>query len=203
MIKYAILVRHGESYSNTLNIVSDDLNNYPLTERGREQAKNTAEELRKINIDAIYSSPVRRARETAEIISRRLNVDFFTDIRLREIGFGRFNGERLENVPEFTYESEEIEKWESIEERMLSIINEKDGNVVLVSHAFPIRVIIAHFLSLDENESYGIFINYATISVVDVGNGEVISIGSPVVTEKMRLRMNRDGKLAGEKYAQE
>jgi len=186
MIKIAILVRHGESYSNTLNIVSDDLDKYPLTDKGIIQVNKAAEELRKIRIDSILSSPIRRARETAEIISKSLGNGYAIDERLREIGFGKLNGQPLENVPDFTYLSPEIEPWERIEKRMLSVIEEYEGNVLLISHAFPIRVLIAHFLSLGENESYGIFIKYATISMINVKNGKVIAIGSPVVTEDMR-----------------
>jgi probable phosphoglycerate mutase len=191
MIKFAILVRHGESFSNTLNIVSEDIDKYPLTENGIKQAKFTGEQLKKIKIDSIYSSPIRRARETAEIISSILNMDFSTDIRLKEIGFGKYNGERIENVPDFTYESEEIEPWDKIEKRMLSILNDYNGTVLLVSHAFPIRVLVAHFLSLGENESYGILINYATITLIDNINKNVVAIGSPVMTKRMEETLKK------------
>ncbi len=185
MMNLAILVRHGESYSNRLNIVSQDVDKYPLTERGREQARRAAVEIKKLHIDHIYSSPILRARETAEIISRELDMEIEFDQRLREMEFGSFNGMDLEHVPDFTYESREIEPWRSIEERMLSIVKEKEGNCLLISHAFPIRVLLAHFLSLGEDESYGIFINYATISMVDTLRGKVIAMGSPRVTERM------------------
>ncbi|MEL9998886.1 MAG: histidine phosphatase family protein [Thermoplasmata archaeon] len=185
MMDLAILVRHGESYTNKINIVSEDVEKYSLTELGIKQANNVAKELKKIGIEHIYSSPIRRARETAGIISNELKMDVELDYRLKEIGFGKFNGKKLEDVPDFTYQSNEIEPWENIEKRMLSIIEEKEGKCLLVSHAFPIRVIIAHYLSLGEDESFGIFINYATISMIDVKKGKVIAIGSPKVTKYM------------------
>ncbi|MGC8565899.1 MAG: histidine phosphatase family protein [Thermoplasmata archaeon] len=193
MIKFAILVRHGESLSNALNIVSSDLDKYPLTDKGKNQALRAGNELKKLNIDAILSSPIMRARETAQIISSILNVPYKTDDRLMEIGFGKFNNGPFQNTPKFTYESKEIEPWESIEKRMLSILSDYSGNVVLASHAFPIRVLIAHFLRLGENESFGISISNAGISAVDVPNSNVLAIGSPVVTENMISKIN--GKI--------
>ncbi len=190
MIKFAILIRHGESVSNTLNIVSGDLDKYPLTDKGKNQAIRAGNELKKLNIDAIVSSPILRVRETAQIISSILNVLYKTDERLMEIGFGKFNNGPFQNTPKFTYESSEIEPWGSIERRMLSIMNDYSGNVVLASHAFPIRVLVAHFLKLGENESFGISIANAGLSVINVPKGNVLAIGSPVVTENLINQIN-------------
>lgn len=190
MIRFAILVRHGESFTNTMNIVSDDLDKYPLTEKGRNQAKNAGNEIRKIAIDFIISSPILRARETAEIISSITGKEIVIDNRLREIGLGKFNNTPFQTAPKFTYVSEEMEKWENIERRMLSVIDDYSGNAVLVSHAFPIRVLVAHFLNLEENESFGISLGNASISIVDVLRKNVLAIGSPVITENLRNKIS-------------
>lgn len=189
MIRYAILVRHGESSNNTMNIVSNDIEGFPLTEKGKNQARFVASEIVKVPIDVIISSPILRARETAEIISSVVKRKIVVDNRLKEIGLGKFNNTPFPTVPKFTYISEEMEKWESIRERMISVLNDYNGNAVLVSHAFPIRVFIANFLDLGENESYGISIGNASISVVDVFERKVIAIGSPVITENIKNRM--------------
>ncbi len=55
-----------------------------LTERGRAQADAIAESLEASKVDAIYASPLRRARETAEPIAERLGLTIFTDERLEE-----------------------------------------------------------------------------------------------------------------------
>jgi broad specificity phosphatase PhoE len=60
-----ILVRHGESVNNARHIVAGDS---PLTDKGREQARATKAELAGFKFDSAYSSDLRRAVETAEII---------------------------------------------------------------------------------------------------------------------------------------
>lgn len=88
------LVRHGEAENNVNFIMNSlpEIKRYPLTERGREQALETAQFLATINADVLFSSPILRAKETAHIIAQAtgLNVEF--DERLHETGLGTFNG---------------------------------------------------------------------------------------------------------------
>ncbi|MGC8609643.1 MAG: histidine phosphatase family protein, partial [Thermoplasmata archaeon] len=81
-----IFVRHGESESNIYGIISDDYNRFPLTERGREQAKWTSEQLRSLRFDGIISSPILRAYQTAMIIGEALGMDPIIDERAKESG---------------------------------------------------------------------------------------------------------------------
>ncbi len=64
-----VLVRHGESTANAGGIWQGHLD-FPLSERGREQARSTGEALSGENISGVYASPLARARETAVLISR-------------------------------------------------------------------------------------------------------------------------------------
>jgi len=186
MCRLAFLVRHGESTLNTMGLVSNDLDGYPLTENGKEQALRLAEELRKIHIDSIITSPMLRARQTAQIISSGLGIQARLDPRLAEIGFGKFNNGPFTSVPKMTYESHELEQWKDVEKRVIQAIYDYQGNVVFVSHMFPIRVAIAHFLGLDEEESLGIYsFANASISVIDVKNNSVLAVGSPRVSENL------------------
>lgn len=93
-----IFVRHGESEKNVLGIESNDLEKYPLTEKGREMAKEIAKKLKDEKIDRIISSPVLRARETAEIISKKLDVKNETDEAITEYDFGQWNGMSFEKI---------------------------------------------------------------------------------------------------------
>lgn len=67
------LVRHGESAGNVNPGLrrSDDP---PLTDRGRDQAARAAAALARIGLEAVYSSPLRRARETAEVVNGSITV---------------------------------------------------------------------------------------------------------------------------------
>ena len=84
----AYLVRHGEtelsvgkSYSGRQEI--------PLTEHGREQARECGERLRDAGVEAIYSSPLSRAVDTAEAIAEVTGVPVKVDERLTEVDYGR------------------------------------------------------------------------------------------------------------------
>ena len=85
-----------------------------------------------------------------------------------------------------TYESPELEQWGEVKERVIQAIYDYQGNVVFVSHMFPIRVAVAHFLGLDEDESLGIYsFANASISVIDVKNNRVLAMGSPRVSDRL------------------
>ncbi|MBR2354095.1 MAG: histidine phosphatase family protein [Clostridia bacterium] len=87
-----ILVRHGQSEANAKSIGAGQMN-YPLTELGHRQAALTAEYLLKHEkIDAIYSSDLCRAYDTALPLADKLGLSIQTDTDLREINSGLFAG---------------------------------------------------------------------------------------------------------------
>ncbi|MEM3313203.1 MAG: histidine phosphatase family protein [Thermoplasmatales archaeon] len=59
-MKKVILVRHGESFANVNNIISEELDKYPLTQRGVEQTLFTGEQLKDLKFNGILYSPVLR-----------------------------------------------------------------------------------------------------------------------------------------------
>jgi len=81
-------VRHGESQANLQHVISNRESPFGLTEFGKEQANTLAENLKDIPITAIYSSPVLRARETAEILSQSLHLPYQVTEALREYDCG-------------------------------------------------------------------------------------------------------------------
>lgn len=95
-----IFVRHGQSQANADNVVNSG--EAPLTQQGIEQAGETAENLRDLGIEVIICSPLRRARQTAEIIATHLGFER-SSIRivdeLRERSFGQLEGMPLDRDP--------------------------------------------------------------------------------------------------------
>ena len=81
-------VRHGESEANIQHVISNRESPFGLTPRGRGQAKALAENLKDIPITAVYSSPVLRARETAEILSQSFHLPSQVTEALREYDCG-------------------------------------------------------------------------------------------------------------------
>jgi len=81
-------VRHGESDANIRHVISNRESPFGLTELGMQQAKTLAIRLRDIPLTAIYSSPVLRARETAEILSQAFGLPYQITEALREYDCG-------------------------------------------------------------------------------------------------------------------
>ncbi|MBP5248698.1 MAG: histidine phosphatase family protein [Lachnospiraceae bacterium] len=64
----------------------------PLNDEGRAMARAAAEEYRDLRLDVCYCSPLKRARETAEILLKGRDVPIIPDDRLMEMGFGEYEG---------------------------------------------------------------------------------------------------------------
>ncbi|MEK9151676.1 MAG: histidine phosphatase family protein [Patescibacteria group bacterium] len=90
------LVRHGEAENNVRSILNSlpEIKTYPLTKRGMEQISKTAKFLATVDAAALFSSPIERTKETAEIIADATGLLVEFDERLREAGMGIFNGRK-------------------------------------------------------------------------------------------------------------
>jgi Fructose-2,6-bisphosphatase len=81
-------VRHGESEANIQRVISNRKSRFELTLHGRGQANALAQNLKDIPITVIYSSPVLRATETAEILSQAFHLSYQVTEALREYDCG-------------------------------------------------------------------------------------------------------------------
>jgi broad specificity phosphatase PhoE len=94
-----LLIRHGRSVWNAQGRIQGRADP-PLDELGREQARRLAERLRAEAVVALYTSPLRRARETADIIGWALDLPVVPDERLQEYDVGDVTGLTWEQVVE-------------------------------------------------------------------------------------------------------
>ncbi len=123
----------------------------PLNERGREEAHALAESLVSHGIEAIYSSDLVRARETAEIVAARLGLPVTLDARLREVDVGEWSGlttpeieqaypdameRRREGMTGWTKGEEMEAMGRRVVEALLAI---EDGRALVVTHGGPLR----------------------------------------------------------------
>src|SRR5919204_5528893 len=92
-----LLVRHGETDWNVQQRWQGH-QDPPLNALGREQARALAEALAGEGIDAVYTSDLRRARETAEIVAARLGVEVRPLPDLREIDVGTWSGLTMDEI---------------------------------------------------------------------------------------------------------
>jgi broad specificity phosphatase PhoE len=82
------LVRHGENQANLTKELSCRVVDYPLTPKGILQAQQTAEYFTQQEVWAVYASPLKRARQTAEIIAGRLGLQVEVREAFRELDVG-------------------------------------------------------------------------------------------------------------------
>lgn len=96
------VVRHGQTDWNIQGKIQGSTD-IELNQIGINQASQTAELLKDIDFNAIYSSPLKRTFSTAELINKYHNVNIITDTRLVERGFGDFEGSKnvLYNIEEY------------------------------------------------------------------------------------------------------
>lgn len=92
LLTKVVLLRHGESVKNIKNVMDASDDAFALTEKGIEEARSAATKLVGQSVDVIYSSPTRRARETAEIIAKELGLTFEIIEGLREVNSGVWEG---------------------------------------------------------------------------------------------------------------
>ncbi|MCR4330649.1 MAG: class I tRNA ligase family protein, partial [Patescibacteria group bacterium] len=173
-----ILARHGESEKNVKDIFDHSLNTYGLTKKGEKEAKELGSELKHASVDYVYSSEVRRARQTAEIIGKKLGVPVSMAKDLNEMDNGEWDGKRRDDEriregreaylalsPEAQYKAprgDTGESWEEVEartERFMREILEKHAGktVVLVTHAGLIGYALRTLNTLSFQETVEIF----------------------------------------------
>jgi len=87
-----VLARHGETDDNREPIRVQGFRDTPLNDNGRAQAARLAERVAGQGFRSLWSSDLSRARETAEIVGRRIDLTPSLDARLREANRGRWEG---------------------------------------------------------------------------------------------------------------
>ncbi|MBA3383527.1 MAG: histidine phosphatase family protein [Actinobacteria bacterium] len=158
-----ILVRHGETDWNAQHRWQGH-SDTELNDAGREQARRLAEGLGRV--DALYSSDLSRARETAEILAGTIGVEVRFDQRLRERGFGAWEGLTTEEI-ESSFPDEQrrwragigagahnAEPFEAFAARVGSFVEEigqrhVGEEVLVVAHGGTIRVVHALAAGID------------------------------------------------------
>ena len=91
------LARHGETDANAEGRVQGSLDP-PLNERGREQARELAERAAELELRALYSSQLARARETAAIVGERIALEPVVDERFAESRRGEWEGRLIADI---------------------------------------------------------------------------------------------------------
>ncbi|MDB5264900.1 MAG: isoleucyl-tRNA synthetase, isoleucyl-tRNA synthetase [Parcubacteria group bacterium] len=164
-----LVMRHGEAEHNIKNVLSCcDFDKYGLTEAGKEQARASAENLKGKGITLVYSSPFRRAKETAEITAEVLGLpknSIVVDERLGELNFGELDEQPFAKLVEYrngklsAYDQKLPggESYFDAKNRFASFAYEvdaanKDAKILVVSHGVAQESFLAFTKGNDKKE---------------------------------------------------
>ena len=180
------IVRHGKTALNSARVMQGRID-CPLNEEGRKQAEEAARSLREngVTFSFIFSSPLTRAVQTAEIIAG--SKEMTTDERLLEMDYGPYEGSDLTNLsPElkrffgdFVNEPapEGMEPLESVTARMGSFLeglraSAPDGNVLIVTHAIAMKGALEYLDPESRGSWWSRYVGNCDIFAFDITNGE-------------------------------
>ncbi|GAA1094358.1 histidine phosphatase family protein [Tsukamurella spumae] len=178
-----ILLRHGQTPASVGRLYSGR-GNPSLTELGHEQARSAADLLRDTHIDAILSSPLERARQTAEAVNatRGLTVDI--EDGLIETDFGAWEGlsfgEARERDPELhgrwlgdtTVAPPGGESFDEVHARVAAllervVVDHPGRTLLMVSHVTPIKTALRIALDVGPQLLYRLHLDLTSVSVAD------------------------------------
>jgi len=162
-------VRHGETEWNIKGILQGSKNSH-LTEKGKAQAYKLRDKLEGIHFEGIYTSPLQRAYETAEILRGHKDEAFYVVDDLREMSFGEMEGipktefralqpeayNNLWNDPlSYNPEAFKGERFQDVDKRIMDfmkklVVNHPEGGKFLViSHGMTLKMIFSHIWKHD------------------------------------------------------
>ena len=156
-----IIARHGETIENGLNICQGQ-DHGTLSEKGIRENEKLGVQLKQFSFQTIYSSPLRRALQTAQAIQKHNNDSrIITDERLMERNLGILQGKAYPEPYVETDMYEGMETIESVAERSANFLDEIKRNhsnetIVLVSHGYIIKVMLALLRNISLTEFYKI-----------------------------------------------
>jgi probable phosphoglycerate mutase len=182
-----VLVRHGATAHTADKRFSGGLasSNPGLTDEGRDQVRAVAEWLSPLGeaVEAVVTSPVRRTRESAEILAERLALDLVEEAGFAEMEFGAWDGLTFVEVRE-RY-PDEVQAWlgsldtapqggesfRDVEKRVVAglerVLERYAGKTVLVvSHVTPIKVLVALAVDAPLSAVFRMELSTASVSVV-------------------------------------
>jgi probable phosphoglycerate mutase len=186
-----------------------------LNERGRGEAVGLVSRLERVPLHAIYSSPLERCRETASPLARDRGLAISARRGLLEVDYGDWTGRsisslrrtKLWRVVQQAPSAVRFPGGESLLEVQARAVAEieliaaahRNGTVAIVSHADPIRLLVAYFTGMHADHLQRLSIDPASVSVVALADGaaRLVKLNDTGGLEATRGRRRPGPKLRG------
>ncbi len=182
-----LLIRHGETEWNRREVFRGRAD-VPLSARGREQARLLGEALRGSGVQAVYTSPLSRARQTADPLADALGIEVRTDERLLDMSFGRWEsrprGEVAKEDPALyrawltepqEFRAPDGESLADVIARARPAMGEiaarhKGGRAAIVTHRVICKVLLCSVLGAGDAAFWRLRLDTASISILDASD---------------------------------
>lgn len=227
MKRTLLIIRHGQTTWNAEHRLPGQLPGVILNDTGKQQAGRLAEALTVLPISAVISSPLERARETAEYIARGRDLQIQLEPDLMDTNVGPWAGQVISELSKNnddwksyvrnpTIAPEGIETFPQVQQRVVAAVErwcERDdigAYPAFVAHADVIKLLIAHYTGLATERAGSISIDNASVSIVELEKDQrphVLSIGwsphpgwlKPPILEKAEKAEKAEQKSEQEK----
>jgi broad specificity phosphatase PhoE len=186
-----MLVRHGETPAN-IEKVWHGHTDTPLTELGQQQRARLGDYFHNYlpDVHAVYSSPLQRARLTAESIAERGGHQVNTDPRLMEFGAGEYEGKAFEELRDKLGFMQGVlddehhrapggETRYEVTHRFVTAVEELRGNhpgenIVVVAHGLAIAFALSHWIDRNPSKWVDYMMNNTSVTEICPVDGEII-----------------------------
>lgn len=189
------IMRHGETFWNKEGLIQGS-SDIALTPYGEELARDTRDGFARegLHFQKIYSSPYKRAVKTAEIIAEKQNVTVQVDPRIREMCFGKYEGDKISDVkngednlrycfskPSLYVADETGDNFADVYQRIKDFLRneilplEKDSsveNVLVVCHGAVIRAFLTYIRHMDLDDFWSIHQPNCSVNRILLKNGQ-------------------------------
>ena len=188
-----LLIRHAESVGNR-ELRLQGQAEFPLTERGRRQAEELAASLAERQVIAVYSSPIRRALDTAEAIASPLGLTVEVQAALQEYDFGKLSGltwpeireQRPQLIEQLLSDSADYPEYPGEEGREpfrqrvckalwgISERHAEEESVAVVTHAGPVAVFLLDVLHRGYHRPMPFTLDNASVTTVEIAEPQPV-----------------------------
>jgi len=191
---HLLLIRHGQTSFHKRGVLTGWTNDPGLDFDGQQQVKQLAEHISQffpqLHFDAIYTSPLPRAKQTAEILGAILTVPLFVDDNLKDINIGDWAGQSLAEVVTSAIGNRYFldpvgvrlpngEEIVEVLDRVIPVIERIrrdffNGSAIVVSHLDVIKLILAHYTHHSLHDLHN-------LEMIPTASGQMISFSQDVV----------------------
>lgn len=186
-----IFLRHGQALNNTERILAGRTPGIRLTDDGVSQTQAAAGLISRMNVSRIYTSPIHRARQTADIVAGHGSLPVTEDERLTELDMGKFTGMKYDDIIEqhgnvflkfysgdLELAHNGVETFDMVKRRVLDMVRHvterhAGENVLLVTHMDPIKAVLSTVMDLAPQFLFELVVANASLTVFGEHEGRL------------------------------